>query len=125
MSNVSIEPRMADAALMLPSVEAGRNELKKKHEGRIILVAWILGSVFGASLKLLAYERLLQDYPTWQSKVRSSVSFFQLPRNGRAVTFARSVPWSSASWTRPAVAGLQGIFGYELAHQRLALVEGQ
>lgn len=70
MSNVSIEPRMADAALMLPSVQTGRDELKKKHEGRIIIGGVDIGQrLSGASLKLLAYERLLQDYPTWQSKV--------------------------------------------------------
>lgn len=70
MSNVSIEPRMADAALMLPSVQAGKEELKKKHEGRIIIGGVDIGQrLSGTSLKLLAYERLLHDYPSWQSKV--------------------------------------------------------
>jgi trehalose 6-phosphate synthase/phosphatase len=69
MSNVSIEPRMVDAALMLPSVQAGMEELKKKHEGRTIIGAVDIGQrLSGTSLKLLAYERLLQDYPLWQSR---------------------------------------------------------
>jgi trehalose 6-phosphate synthase/phosphatase len=82
MSNVSIEPRMADAALMLPSVEAGRNELRRNTK---VVLLWWLGywaSFFGASLKLLAYERLLQDYPTWQSKVAVERLILPAPANG-------------------------------------------
>lgn len=70
MSNVSIEPRMVDAALMLPSVTSGMEDLKKKHEGRIIIGAVDIGQrLSGTALKLLAYERLLKDYPVWQSRV--------------------------------------------------------
>lgn len=70
MSNVSIEPRMVHAALMLPSVQTGRDELKRKHTGRTIIGGVDIGQrLSGASLKLLAYERLLQDYPSWQSNV--------------------------------------------------------
>jgi len=70
MSNVSIEPRMADAALMLPSVQTGKDQIKKKHEGRVIIGGVDIGQrLSGTSLKLLAYERFLQDYPSWQSKV--------------------------------------------------------
>jgi trehalose 6-phosphate synthase/phosphatase len=70
MSNVSVEPRMVDAALMLPSVRDGKIALKKKHDGRIILGGLDIGQrLSGTALKLLAYERLLQDYPVWQSRV--------------------------------------------------------
>jgi trehalose 6-phosphate synthase/phosphatase len=70
MSNVSIEPRMVDAALMLPSVQMGRDEIKRKHTGRTIISGVDIGQrLSGASLKLLAYERLLQDYPSWQPHV--------------------------------------------------------
>lgn len=70
MSNVSIEPRMVDAALTLPSVQTERNELKRKHFGRSIIGGVDVGQrLSGASLKLLAYERLLQDYPNWQHHV--------------------------------------------------------
>ena len=70
MSNVSIEPRMVDAALMLPSVQAEKEALKKKHDGRIIIGGVDVGQrLSGISLKLLAYERLLQDYPSWQPRV--------------------------------------------------------
>ena len=70
MSNVSIEPRMVDAALMLPSVQTGEEELREKHKGRKIIGALDIGQrLTGTSLKLLAYERMLQDYPLWKSKV--------------------------------------------------------
>lgn len=70
MSNVSIEPKMVNAAMLLPSVEAGRQALKQKHFGRFILGACdIAQRLQGVSLKLLAFERLLKDYPTWQAKV--------------------------------------------------------
>ena len=70
MSNVSIEPRMVDAALMLPSVRAGKEHLREKHAGRRIIGGVDIGQrLSGTSLKLLAYERLLQDYPSWQPRV--------------------------------------------------------
>lgn len=70
MSNVSIEPRMADAALMLPSVATTKEALKAKHEGRLIIGALDIGQrLSGVTLKLLAFERLLQDYPSWHGKV--------------------------------------------------------
>ena len=70
MSNVSIEPRMVDAALLLPSVQAGSEELRTRHKGRIILGSLDIGQrLSGVSLRLLAFERMLSDYPLWQSKV--------------------------------------------------------
>ncbi|GKY96224.1 hypothetical protein MPSEU_000582300 [Mayamaea pseudoterrestris] len=70
MSNVSIEPRMVDVALMLPTVAEGKKASKKKHDGRIIIGGVDIGQrLSGVALKFLAYERLLQDYPVWQSKV--------------------------------------------------------
>jgi trehalose 6-phosphate synthase/phosphatase len=84
MSNVSIEPRMVDAALMLPSVQLGRDELKRKHAGRTIIGGVDIGQrLSGASLKLLAYERLLQDYPSWQPHV-VMVQRILLPGSRRA-----------------------------------------
>jgi trehalose 6-phosphate synthase/phosphatase len=70
MSNVSIEPRMVDAVLMLPSVQAGKEALQAKHKGRMIIGGVDIGQrLSGTALKLLAYERLLQDYPSWQHGV--------------------------------------------------------
>lgn len=70
MSNVSIEPKMADVALALPLVTSGCQDLKEKHGDRRIICGVDIGQrLSGTSLKLLAYERLLQDYPSWQSKV--------------------------------------------------------
>jgi trehalose 6-phosphate synthase/phosphatase len=101
MSNVSIEPRMADgescciilhyfvfvysppqcyirspfftfsvAVLKLPSVDAGYNQLKSKHGSRMIIGGLDIGQrLSGVSLKLLAFERLLHDYSSWQRQV--------------------------------------------------------
>ena len=58
------------AALALPSVESGRQALREKHGDRIIIAGVDIGQrLSGTSLKLLAYERLLHDYPNWQTKV--------------------------------------------------------
>lgn len=70
MSNVSIEPKQVDAVLSLPSVHSGLTELKQKHNGRMIVCGVDIGQqLSGIALKLLAFERLLQDYPNWQSRV--------------------------------------------------------
>jgi trehalose 6-phosphate synthase/phosphatase len=70
MSNVSIEPKMVDAALKLPSVAEGCQKLKEAHGDRKIICGVEIGQrLSGTSLKLLAFERLLQDYPSWQEKV--------------------------------------------------------
>jgi trehalose 6-phosphate synthase/phosphatase len=70
MSNVSIEPHMVDAALMLPSVESGMKFLRDKHKGRFTIGGCDIGQrLQGVSLKLLAFERLLKDYPSWQNQV--------------------------------------------------------
>lgn len=70
MSNVSLEPRMVDAVLMLPSVKAEAEALRKKHEGRMIIGGLDIGQrLSGTALKLVAYERLLQDYPSWKKHV--------------------------------------------------------
>jgi trehalose 6-phosphate synthase/phosphatase len=70
MSNVSIEPQMIGAALVLPAVSAGKQALKDKHAGRHIIGGCDIGQrLSGVSLKLLSFERLLKDYPVWQSKV--------------------------------------------------------
>ena len=70
MNNVSIEPRMVDAVLLLPSVQAGKEALRAKHADRMIIGGVDIGQrLSGTALKLLAYERLLQDYPVWRSKV--------------------------------------------------------
>jgi trehalose 6-phosphate synthase/phosphatase len=70
MSNVSIEPKMVDAALKLPSVTEGCQRLKDAHGNRTIICGVEIGQrLSGTSLKMLAFEQLLQDYPTWQEKV--------------------------------------------------------
>jgi trehalose 6-phosphate synthase/phosphatase len=56
--------------LALPSVQSGYEALRKKHGNRQIIGGVDIGQrLSGTSLKLLAYERLLKDYPTWKPKV--------------------------------------------------------
>jgi len=70
MSNVSIEPDIVDAALILPSVSQEATFLKQKHGERSIIAGVdICQRLSGISLKLLSYERFLTDYPDWQPKV--------------------------------------------------------
>ena len=70
VSNVSVEADTIDAVLQLPSVEDGAETLQKKHSGRIIISGIdVAQRLSGVSYKLLAFERLLTDYPVWQSKV--------------------------------------------------------
>jgi len=70
MSNVSIEVNMLDAALKLPVVGTECQRLRQIHGDRSIICGVEIGQrLNGSSLKLLAYERLLQDYPSWQPKV--------------------------------------------------------
>jgi len=70
VSNVSVETDIIDALLVFPSVEEESAFLKKKHEGkRIIAAIDVAQRLSGVSLKLLAFERLLTDYPVWKSQV--------------------------------------------------------
>jgi trehalose 6-phosphate synthase/phosphatase len=58
------------AALALPSVCQGAEDLKKRHSDRQIICGVDIGQrLSGTSLKLLAFERLLRDYPIWKQKV--------------------------------------------------------
>lgn len=69
------------AALMLSTVKEGYEELKKKHRDRVIIGGLDIGQrLSGVSLKLLAFERLLQDYPSWQNKV-VMVQYVLLPNS--------------------------------------------
>ena len=70
VSNVSVEIDIIDALLVFPSVQEESAFLQKKHEGRSIIAAIdVAQRLSGVSLKLLAFERLLTDYPVWQSKI--------------------------------------------------------
>lgn len=70
VSNVSVETDIIDALLVFPSVQEEAAYLQKKHEGRSIIAAVdVAQRLSGVSLKLLAFERLLTDYPVWQSQI--------------------------------------------------------
>ena len=58
------------AAVSLPSVKEYTTKLRNDHSGRIIISGIDISQrLSGISLKLLAYEQLLTDYPVWQEKV--------------------------------------------------------
>jgi len=70
LSNVSIEATKVKHALSLNSVDMELSMLKDRHPHRIMICGMdVAQRLSGVSSKLLAYERLLTDYPSWQSKV--------------------------------------------------------
>ena len=70
VSNVSVETDIIDALLEFPSVKEDAAALQRKHAGRTIIAGIdVAQRLSGISLKLQAYERLLTDYPVWQSKI--------------------------------------------------------
>jgi len=70
ISNVSVETDIMDALLEFPSVKEDAAALQKKHDGKTIIAGIdVAQRLSGVSLKLLAFERLLTDYPVWQPKV--------------------------------------------------------
>ncbi len=70
VSNVSIEADFIDALLEYPSVKEEAKAIQRKHDGRSIISGIAVAErLSGVTFKLLAYERLLADYPIWQSKV--------------------------------------------------------
>jgi trehalose 6-phosphate synthase/phosphatase len=70
VSNVSIEADVIDALLEYPSVKEEAKAIQQKHYGRSIISGIAVAErLSGVTYKLLAFERLLADYPIWQSKV--------------------------------------------------------
>lgn len=70
VSNVSVEADIIDALLESPSVTGETGALRKKHAGRDIISGIAVAQrLSGISYTLMAYERLLTDYPVWQSRV--------------------------------------------------------
>ena len=70
VSNVSVEYDIIEALMEFPSVKEQAEALQRKHSGRSIISGIdVAQRLSGVSYKLLAFERLLTDYPVWQSKV--------------------------------------------------------
>mmetsp|Transcript_43467 Transcript_43467/g.91312 ORF Transcript_43467/g.91312 Transcript_43467/m.91312 type:complete len:1357 (+) Transcript_43467:272-4342(+) len=70
VSNVSVEADIIDALMQFPTVQDEAAALQEKHKGRSIISGIAVAQrLSGVSYKLLAFERLLTDYPVWQSKV--------------------------------------------------------
>jgi len=70
MSNVSIETNLVDDVVNSQKVHSGTVGLQNRHLGRSIIAGVdIAQRLSGITFKLLAFERLLTDYPVWQSKV--------------------------------------------------------
>ena len=70
ISNVSIESNVISRAMTSTLVLEGAKRLTDRHGERTIIAGLdIAQGLSGLSLKLLAYEKLLADYPNWQGKV--------------------------------------------------------
>lgn len=70
ISNVSIETDVVQASMESPIVSKGASSLRSKYYGRQIICGIdIAQGLSGVSLKMLAYERLLSDYPNWVGSV--------------------------------------------------------
>jgi len=69
ISNVSIEADVVEKALESQEVQDAAEALRLKHKGRSIISGIdIAQGLSGVSLKLLAFEKLLTDYPNWRDK---------------------------------------------------------
>lgn len=63
MSHVSVEPDRIDEVVANPEVQAAAMEIRKKYAGKKIIVGVdVCQRLSGGSLKLAAYEKLLNDY---------------------------------------------------------------
>jgi len=70
MSSVSVEPYMVDAVMQLPTTIDAEAALRSKHAGRMIIAGLDVAQYLsGVGLKLIAYEQLLHDSPTWRDTI--------------------------------------------------------
>lgn len=70
INNVSIEADVVELALNSQAVKDEAKRLQLEHNDRTIISGIdIAQGLSGVSLKLLAFERLLADYPIWRDKV--------------------------------------------------------
>ncbi|CAM9312632.1 unnamed protein product [Phaeothamnion confervicola] len=71
MSHVGVEPILLNKAAAKEGTPGkAAAALKTKHEGRVIVSGIdVLQKLSGVTLKLLAFERLLADYPVWRERV--------------------------------------------------------
>ena len=70
MSHVSIEPDLIDECIANPEVQKKAAEIRKKYEDKKIIVGVdVCQRLSGGSLKLAAYEKLLNDYSSVVGKV--------------------------------------------------------
>jgi trehalose 6-phosphate synthase/phosphatase len=71
INNVSIESDVVEEALNSQEVQNDAQRLQLEYKGRSIISGIdIAQGLSGVSLKLLAFERLLADYPVWRDKVK-------------------------------------------------------
>lgn len=70
ISNVSIESDVLSSCLESVTVEERARQLKNRLKNRRIITGIdVAQGLSGISLKLIAFEKLLIDYPVWRSKV--------------------------------------------------------
>uniref|UniRef100_A0A7S2RGB1 CBM20 domain-containing protein n=1 Tax=Mucochytrium quahogii TaxID=96639 RepID=A0A7S2RGB1_9STRA len=70
ISHVGIEKHSLDAAIVSRHAQREAESIRDHHRGKAIIVGMDpLTRLKGVPLKLLAFERLLTDCPTWRNKV--------------------------------------------------------
>lgn len=81
ISNVSIEADVVDRMIQSQVVQSAAESIKLESRDRTIISGIdIAQGLSGVSLKLLAFERLLTDYPNWRDKV-AMVQICMIPNN--------------------------------------------
>ncbi|KAL7552438.1 hypothetical protein ACHAWF_015709, partial [Thalassiosira exigua] len=127
MSSVSIEPCMVGAAMQLPTAVDGEADLRKKHAGKTIIVGLDVAQYLsGVGLKLRAFEKLLDDAPSWRNRLvlvqRCLVTGSRKLDEARTVREIRSIVRRIAKKYGEGAVDYDELFGSALpVDQRMAL----
>ncbi len=127
MSDYSRAFLFTKAAMELQTTIEGEDALRKKHAGRMIIAGLDCAQYLsGVVPKLSAYERLLQDSPTWRTNLvlvqRCLIPGARMLDESRSLREIRSMVRSIKSKYGDAVIDYEEVFGSTLSlDQRLAL----
>jgi len=127
MRSVSIEPYMVDAVMQLPTTIDGEESLQSKHTGRMIIAGLDVAQYLsGIGPKLITYEQLLHDMPTWKDNIvlvqRCLIPGARRLDEARTIREIRFIVQRIKNKYGDAVIDYEEIFGSTLpVDQRLAL----
>eukprot|EP00638_Chattonella_subsalsa_P000169 CAMPEP_0117747192 /NCGR_PEP_ID=MMETSP0947-20121206/8366_1 /TAXON_ID=44440 /ORGANISM="Chattonella subsalsa, Strain CCMP2191" /LENGTH=1015 /DNA_ID=CAMNT_0005564601 /DNA_START=124 /DNA_END=3171 /DNA_ORIENTATION=+ len=70
MSHVGIEPQQLNRALESPEYQEAKETMMVQQSDRTAIIGLdVLQRLSGVTLKLMAYEKLLKEYPIWRNRV--------------------------------------------------------